>query len=185
MSVDKYLLDRNNAALLIIDIQERLAVAMDKKEQVVRNTLHLVELAKMLNIPTVVTEQYPKGLGRTLPEITAALPAYLPIEKVSFDCCREASFTEQIKRLGKKKIIIAGMETHICVLQTSLGLIKDGFDVHLVCDAVCSRTKANWRTGIEFVRDAGGVLTNTETALFQLLGVAGTPEFKAISNRIK
>ena len=185
MAVDKYMLDRNNAALLIIDIQERLAVAMDKKEQVVRNTLHLVELAKMLNIPTVVTEQYPKGLGRTLPEITAALPAYLPIEKVSFDCCGEASFNEQIKRLGKKKIIIAGMETHICVLQTSLGLIKDGFDVHLVCDAVCSRTKANWRTGIEFVRDAGGVLTNTETALFQLLGVAGTPEFKAISNRIK
>jgi isochorismate hydrolase len=185
MAVDKYLLDRNNAALLIIDIQERLAVAMDKKEQVVRNTLHLVELAKMLSIPIVVTEQYPKGLGRTLPEITAALPAYLPIEKVSFNCCGEASFNEQIKRLGKKKIIITGMETHICVLQTSLGLIKEEFDVHLVCDAVCSRTKANWRSGVELVRDAGGVLTNTETVLFQLLGVAGTPEFKAISNRIK
>ena len=185
MLVDKYMLDRNNAALLIIDIQERLAVAMDKKDQVVRNTLHLVELAKMLNIPVVVTEQYPKGLGRTLPEITAALPAYLPVEKVSFNCCGEASFNEQIKRLGKRKIIITGMETHICVLQTSIGLIKEGFDVHLVSDAVCSRTKANWRSGIEFVRDAGGVLTNTETALFQLLGVAGTPEFKAISSRIK
>jgi len=185
MSIDKFMLDRNNAALLIIDIQERLAVVMDKKDQVVRNTLHLVELAKMQNIPIVVTEQYPKGLGRTLPEITAALRAYLPIEKVSFNCCGEASFNEQMKRLGKKKIIVTGMETHICVLQTSVGLLKDGYDVHLVTDAVCSRFKANWRSGIEFIRDAGGVLTNAETALFQLLGVAGTPEFKAISNRIK
>src|SRR5512137_678553 len=100
MAVDKFVLDKDNAALLIIDIQERLAVVMDKKDMVVRNTLHLVELAKMLNLPVVVTEQYPKGLGRTLPEITAALPAYLPIEKVSFSCCGEASFNEQMKRLG-------------------------------------------------------------------------------------
>jgi nicotinamidase-related amidase len=185
MSVDKFILDKNNAVLLIIDIQERLAVVMDRKDQVVKNTLHLVELARMQNLPVVVTEQYPKGLGRTLPEITAALPVYLPIEKVSFNCCGEASFNEQMKRLGKKKIIVTGMETHICVLQTSLGLIKGGFDVHLVMDAVCSRTKANWRSGVELIRDAGGVLTNTETVLFQLLGVAGTPEFKTISNRIK
>ncbi len=185
MPVEAYQLDRNNAALLIIDIQERLAVVMDKKDQVVRNTLHLVELAKMLNLPVVVTEQYPKGLGRTLPEITAALPTYLPIEKTSFNCCGEESFNEQIRRLGKKKIIVTGMETHICVLQTGLGLLQAGFDVHLVADAVCSRTKANWRSGLELVRDAGAVITNTETVLFQLLGVAGTPEFKAISNRIK
>ena len=185
MAVDRFQLDRNSAALLIIDIQERLAVVMDKKEQVVGNTLHLVELAKMLNIPVVVTEQYPKGLGRTLPEISSALPSYLPVEKVSFNCCGEATFNEQIKRLGKKKIIVAGMETHICVLQTSLGLLAEGFDVHLASDAVCSRTKANWRSGLELIRDAGGVITNTETVLFQLLGVAGTPEFKAISNRIK
>jgi nicotinamidase-related amidase len=185
MSVETFQLDRNNAALLIIDIQERLAVVMDKKDQVVGNTLHLVELAKMLNVPVVVTEQYPKGLGKTLPEITSALPTYLPVEKVSFNCCGEATFNEQIKRLGRKKIVIAGMETHICVLQTSLGLLQEGFDVHLVADAVCSRTKANWRSGLELVRDAGAVITNTETVLFQLLGVAGTPEFKAISNRIK
>lgn len=185
MPVTKFLLDKNNAALLIIDIQERLAVVMDKKDQVVKNTLHLVELAKMQNIPMVVTEQYPKGLGRTLPDITAALPAHLLIEKVTFSCCGEPSFNDQMKRLGKKKVIVTGMETHICVLQTSLGLLHEGFDVHLVQDAVCSRTKANWRSGIEFIREAGGVVTNTETVLFQLLGVAGTPEFKAISNRIK
>jgi len=185
MAVDKFILDKNDAVLLIIDIQERLAVVMDRKDQVVKNTLHLVELARMQNLPVVVTEQYPKGLGRTVPEIQSSLPAYLPLEKVSFNCCGEAAFNEQIKRLGRKQIIVTGMETHICVLQTSLGLIKGGFDVHLVADAVCSRTKANWRSGVELIRDAGGVLTNTETVLFQLLGVAGTPEFKAISNRIK
>jgi len=185
MSVETFQLDRSNAALLIIDIQERLAVVMDKREQVVRNTLHLVELAKMLGIPVVVTEQYPKGLGRTLPEITSALPSHLPVEKVSFNCCGEATFDGQIERLGRKKIIVTGMETHICVLQTSLGLLQEGFDVHLVADAVCSRTKANWRAGLELVRDAGAVITSTETVLFQLLGIAGTPEFKAISNRIK
>jgi len=185
MSREKFLLNKDEAALLIIDIQERLAAVMDRKEQVVRNTLHLAELAKMQNIPVVVTEQYPKGLGRTVPEITAALPSSLPIEKVSFNCCGEASFNEQIKGLGRKKIVVTGMETHICVLQTSLGLLQEGFAVHLVQDAVCSRTKGNWKSGVEFIRDAGGVITNTETALFQLLGVAGTPEFKSISNRIK
>ena len=185
MSIDKFMLDRNKAMLLIIDIQERLAVVMDRKDQVVKNTQHLIELAKLQNLPTVVTEQYPKGLGKTIPEIQSSLRLYLPIEKVSFSCCGEAPFNEHIKRLDRKQIIVTGMETHVCVLQTCLGLIKDGYDVHLVADAVCSRTKANWRSGIEFIRDAGGVLTNTETVLFQLLGVAGTPEFKAISNRIK
>src|SRR5512144_221700 len=94
MAVETYLLDKNNAALLIIDIQERLAAVMDKKDQVIRNTLHLVELAKMQNIPVVVTEQYPRGLGKTLPEIASALPSYLPIEKTAFNCCGEASFNE-------------------------------------------------------------------------------------------
>src|SRR5512134_970923 len=180
MTVDKFLLDKDNTTLLIIDIQERLAVVMKQKDQVTRNVLHLVELAKMQNIPIVVTEQYPKGLGRTLPGIASALPAHILVEKVSFNCCGEASFNEQIKRLGKKKLIVTGMETHICVLQTSIGLLAEGYHVHLVSDAVCSRTKENWRSGLEFVRDAGGAITNTETALFQLLGAAGTQEFKTI-----
>ena len=185
MSVDKFLLDKNNAVLLIIDIQERLAAAMKQKGPVVANTLHLVELAKMQNIPIVVTEQYPKGLGRTVPEITAALPAHILVEKVAFNCCGEASFNEQMKRVGKKKVIIAGMETHICVLQTGLGLLAEGYDVHLAGDAVCSRTKANWKSGLTLLREAGVVVSNTETILFQLLGVAGTQEFKTISQRIK
>jgi len=185
MGIDRYVLERDGAALLIIDIQERLAAVMERRDEVVRNTLHLVELARLLALPVVVTEQYPRGLGRTLPEIAAALPAHLPVEKVSFDCCGEGSFKEQLRGLRRRSIVVTGMETHICVLQTCVGLLRGGYDVHLVQDAVCSRTESNRRSGVEYVRDAGGAVTNTETVLFQLLGVAGTPEFKAISQRIK
>ncbi len=181
----KFMLDKNDTVLLIIDIQDKLAAVMKMKDQVVKNCLHLIELAKMQGIPVVVTEQYPKGLGRTVPEIQAAFPSYKPIEKVAFNCCGEPSFLAEIKKLGKKKVIVTGMETHICVLQTSLGLLQEGLDVHLVRDAVCSRTKANWETGVEFMRDAGAVMTCTETVLFQLLKVAGTEDFKKISQRIK
>src|SRR3990170_545949 len=183
--MEKFMLDKNNAVLLIIDIQDKLASVMTMKDQVVKNCLHLIELAKMQNIPVIVTEQYPKGLGRTVAEIQAALPLYKPIEKVAFNCCCEPAFLAEIKKLGKKKVIVAGMETHICVLQTSLGLLQEGLDVHLAQDAVCSRTKENWKVGVEFMRVAGAVVTCTETVLFQLLKVAGTEEFKKISMRIR
>lgn len=183
--IDKFTLDKNEAVLLIIDIQDKLASVMQMRDQVVKNCLHLIELAKMQNIPVVVTEQYPKGLGRTVGEIQAALPSYKPVEKVAFNCCGEPAFLAEIKKLGKKKVIVTGMETHICVLQTTLGLLQEGLDVHLVRDAVCSRTKENWKAGVEFMRDAGAVVTCTETVLFQLLKVAGTEDFKKISQRIK
>jgi nicotinamidase-related amidase len=171
--------------LLIVDIQERLAIVMQERDRVVKNTQHLIELAKMTAMPVVVTEQYPKGLGRTVPELRSALPENAPIEKISFDCCGQAGFLEELKAHNKKTVIMAGMETHICVLQTCIGLLRAGVNVHLVQDAVCSRTEENWRTGIELMRDAGAVVTCTETVLFQLLKVAGTEEFKKISQRIK
>ena len=183
--MEKFFLDKDNTALVIIDIQERLAVVMKQRETVVNNCLHLIEIAKIMNIPLVVTEQYPKGLGRTLEEIRKALPDYKPIEKLTFSCCDEQAFLNEIKTLNKKTVILAGMETHVCVLQTCIGLVRDGYNVHLVRDAICSRTKENWDTGIEFMRDAGAVITCTETVLFQLLKIAGTEEFKAISKRIK
>ena len=181
----KFILDKEDSILLIVDIQERLATVMKERERVVRNNLHLIELAKMINLPIVVTEQNPKGLGRTGEELHSALPAYQPIEKTSFNCCGEPSFVAEMRKLGRKKIILTGMETHICVLQTATGLLQDGFMPHVVQDAICSRTEENWRTGIEFMRDAGAVVTCTETVLFQLLKVAGTEEFKKISARIK
>jgi nicotinamidase-related amidase len=183
--MEKYFLSKDTAALVIVDVQERLAAVMKMKDAVIKNCLQLIELSKMFNIPIVATEQYPKGIGRTVEEIRNALPAYHPVEKMTFSCCDEQAFPDEIKKLGKKTIILTGMETHVCVLQTCISLLHDGFDVHLVRDAVCSRAKENWKTGIEFMRDAGAVITSTETALFQLLKVAGTEEFKTISKRIK
>ena len=183
--MDKFLLDRNNALLVVVDIQDRLADVMSKRQKVTNNCLHLIEAAKLLDIPIIVTEQYPKGLGPTIHEIKNALPRYEPVEKITFDCCREPAFLEKAASQGKNQIILTGMETHICVLQTCLGLLKDNYTVHLVKDATCSRTKDSYLTAIDFLQNAGAVITCTETALFQLLERAGTSEFKAISKRIK
>jgi nicotinamidase-related amidase len=185
VKVDDFILKKEDAVLLIIDIQERLVPAMKEKDTVIKNCQHLIELAKMYAIPVVVTEQYPKGLGRTVPELQSALAEYKPIEKTSFGCCGEPVFMTEIKKTDRKKVIVTGMETHVCVLQTVTGLLKDGFVPHLVKDAVCSRSEDNKETGIAFMRDAGAVVTCTETVLFQLLKAAGTDEFKKISQRIK
>jgi nicotinamidase-related amidase len=183
--MDKFFPLSDDSVLIIIDIQERLAGAMQVKDAVISNCLHLIELAKMISIPVLVTEQYPKGLGRTVEEIKKAVPDYQPIEKVSFSCCGEQEFIKKLRALNRKTIVMTGMETHVCVLQTCIELLNEGFNVHLVKDAVCSRTKENWDTGVEFMRDAGAVISCTETVLFQFLRVAGTEEFKAISKRIK
>ncbi|MEW6713503.1 MAG: hydrolase [Nitrospirota bacterium] len=182
--MDKFILTKDNSVLVIVDVQEKLAAVMKQKETAVNNCLHLLEAAKLLNIPIVVTEQYPKGLGHTINEIKKALPAYKPLEKVTFDCCKGGGFLRKITSLKRKHIILTGMETHVCVLQTCLSLLKK-YSVHLVSDAVCSRKKDDYLTGRELMRDAGAVITCTETVLFQLLEKAGTPKFKAIVKRIK
>ena len=169
----------------MVDVQERLAAVMDRKEQVLDNCRRLIEGAKILDVPIAVTEQYPKGLGPTEEELRGALLSYEPFEKLTFSCCGEPSFTSALESLGRRTIILAGMETHVCVLQTALDLLRGGYGVHLVRDAVCSREKENWITGVDLMRDAGAVITSTETVLFQLLGKAGTEEFKAISKLVK
>lgn len=183
--MEKFLLDPEDSALIIIDVQDRLASVMSERERVINNCLHLIELARLLRIPVVITEQYPKGLGQTVEEIRKALPEYRPFEKLSFNCCTEKGFLELIEGLKRKKLILTGMETHICVLQTCIGLLERGFHVHVVSDAVCSRSEENKKTGLEFMRSAGAVITCTETVLFQELKVAGTEEFRIISKRIK
>lgn len=183
--MDKFFITKDNSILVVVDIQDKLAVVMNKKDQVTLNTLHLIEIAKLLYIPIVVTEQYPKGLGTTLYDIKEALPLYQPLEKVTFDCCKGEGFLRKIASLKRSHIILVGMETHVCVLQTCLGLLKESYSVHLVSDAVCSRKKDDYLMGRELMRDAGAVITCTETLLFQLLEQAGTSEFKHISKRIK
>jgi nicotinamidase-related amidase len=183
--ISTFQIDRDDAVLLVIDIQERLAVAMAERERVVSNTGHLIAAAKLLGVPVVLTEQYPKGLGPTVPELRTALEGTTAIEKMTFDCCGEPTFGPALEQTGRSTVIVCGMEAHICVLQTVLGLLATGLTVHLAADAVCSRNPENARIALELQRDAGAVITCTETILFQLLGRAGTPEFKAIQARIR
>ena len=183
--MEKFFLHKDDTALLIVDIQERLASVMNARAVVEDNCLHLIELAKILDIPIIVTEQYPKGLGQTVERIRTALPPYQPIEKLTFSCCDEPEFLKRVRDGQRRKLILTGMETHICVLQTCLGLLRNDFHVHVVSDAVCSRRDENRKVALEFLRDAGASVTCTETVLFQLLKKAGTEAFKTISKRIK
>lgn len=185
MNLKNFFLHKHDAVLVIVDIQERLAAAMGERQKVVVNCLHLINAATLLRIPVLITEQYPKGLGPTVSEIKDALETYHPIEKITFSCCGERKFLDELASVGERKIILSGMETHVCVLQTCIGLLKEGHSVHVVQDAVCSRKSDDYKTGIEYMRDAGAVITCTETILFQLLEKAGTEEFKIISKRIK
>lgn len=181
----KFIIGADEVFLTIVDVQERLSAAMQHKDRVTANISHLIELSKMISLPVIVTEQYPKGLGPTLPELKAMLPDVNILEKIAFSCCEDPAFMQAAAETGKKTAILTGMETHVCVLQTCLGLLSAGYNVHVVKDAICSRSDDNWQTAIELMRDAGAVITCTETVLFQLLKVAGTDEFKAISKRIR
>lgn len=184
-AISGFQLQREDAAVLVVDIQERLAVVMDEREKVVANAGHLIAAAKLLGVPVVHTEQYPKGLGPTVPELRAALAPAAPVEKLTFDCCGEPSFAPALGQTGRTTVIVCGMEAHICVLQTVLGLLAQGLAVHVAADAVCSRKPENARVALELMRDAGAVVTCTETVMFQLLVRAGTPEFKEIQRRIR
>ncbi len=183
---EKFFLDKEQAVLVIVDVQEKLCRAMDEKvlERLTANINVLQEAARELGIPVVVTEQYVKGLGETLPAIREKL-ADPALEKMTFSCCGDSVFLYKLKGLKRRQVIVTGMETHVCVLQTVLELLDAGYHVHLVRDAAMSRRKDNWFVGLEGAKAAGAVLTSTETALFQLLRVAGTEEFKKLSKLVR
>lgn len=185
--MERFFLDRDKALLVIIDVQEKLCLAMDEKvlRKLSGNIGILLETAKELKVPVLVTEQYVKGLGATLPELKEKAADAACCEKMSFSCCGNADFVKAINDSGRTQIIIVGMETHVCVLQTVLELRQAGLDVHLVKDAVMSRNKNNWQTAIEAMTMAGAVPTCTESVLFQLLKVAGTEEFKKLSKLVR
>lgn len=188
MSVrDRFFLERDKAALVVIDVQERLCVAMDEMvlRQLTKNIGILLDSAVELRIPVMVTEQYVRGLGGTLPELKEKAVAAPCCEKMAFSCCGSSEFIEKLKETGRTQIIITGMESHVCVLQTVIDLRNAGFDVHVVKDAVMSRSKQNWRTAIEIMTLAGAVPTCTESVVFQLLKMAGTEEFKKLSKLVK
>jgi nicotinamidase-related amidase len=183
---DKFFLEKEKAALLVIDVQEKLCKAMDEKvlAKLTANAGILLEAASELSMPVIATEQYVKGLGETLPALKEKL-ADAALEKMSFSCCGDAPFVDRLKNLQRPQVIVVGMETHVCVLQTVLELLAEGFVVHLVKDAVMSRRKENWQVGIDMAAAAGAVVTSTEAALFQLLRVAGTEQFKKLSKLVR
>ncbi len=175
-----------SSQLVLVDMQVRLATAMpvDAMADVVRNCGILLQAANMLTVPVVVTEQYPQGLGHTLPELSALLPACNPVEKVAFSCVNEPKFNRQLTR-DHSQVVLSGMEAHICILQTALDLLAIGKQVFVAEDALISRSYANKANAIARMRDAGCVITNTESIVFEWLGVAGGDAFKAISKLIR
>lgn len=182
--MSKFNLDTKDAVLFIIDIQDRLVKVMKYGKQVIDKTNILISASEELKLPIIYTEQYPKGLGGTVPELQERLRTAKKFEKVNFSAYLE-EVKKELENTGRKKIIITGMETHVCVFQTARDLIENGYDVFIVSDGVCSRTKEDYKNGLSLMRDMGAVITNTETVVFDLLKKAGTPEFKVISKLIK
>ncbi len=172
--------------LVLVDIQVRLATVMepDAMQAVTKNSGILVQSAGMLHVPLVVTEQYPKGLGHTIPELAEFLTGIQPVEKTTFSCLHDPKFKRQLTG-DRPQIILAGMEAHICILQTALDLIGAGKQVFIVEDAIISRNPVNKANAVARMRDAGCVITNTESVVFEWLGVAEGDSFKAISKLIR
>lgn len=173
---DGILINREDCVLIVIDIQDKLLPFIAHKELMVNNVVRLVKFVKVLNIPVIVTEQ--EKLGDTTSEIKAELTDSQPIRKIFYSCFKCEPFVQELRKLGKKTLLLTGMETHICVMQTALHALPD-FNVHIISDAVSSRFVNNWEVGIERMRKAGSVISSTEMVIFELLGRAGTDEFRA------
>ncbi len=176
-----------NCALVVVDIQQKLLPPIFNKEQLVRNTSLLIRLARIMGIPILVTTQYAKGLGDTVPEIMELVGDVAPIDKLEFSCFGKDSFCSAVKSLpgNRNTMLLCGMETHICVMQTALGALNRGYLVHVASDAVGSRAEWNWRMGLERMRDAGCVISSTEMMMYELLRKSGTAEFKELLQHLK
>lgn len=179
------MLDRKECLLLVVDVQERLVSALDK-DVVVKRAGTLVEAAKILEIPTIVTEQYPKGLGSTVSFVKDKLIDSVKIvEKTAFSAIKEKGFMDVLKSYGKKQIVLCGIETHVCVHQTCADLITEGFDVYVVKDACASRSKYEFKQGIERMQENGAKISCVEIVLFEWLRSSQNPYFKEIQALIK
>jgi nicotinamidase-related amidase len=175
------MLDRRRTLLLVVDEQEAFRPAIADFDRVVAATRTMVRAAGVLAIPVIVTEQYPCGLGRTVEEIAAQLDRTAPLEKISFS----ATGAEGFDLGGRDQVLLCGIEAHVCVWQTASKLRDQGVEVHAVTDAIGSRAEADRAIGFGRIGGAGGILTSVETALFELLGAAGSPEFKEVQALIK
>lgn len=179
---------RDNAALVVIDVQERLLPVIHQNDEIIHRMTQLIRGCAVLNIPMVVTEQYVKGLGATVAPLKEALEqsgGYNPIEKMCFSSYGCSGFVQRLRELGRKQVILCGIESHVCVYQTTLDLLDAGFEVYLVVDAVSSRREEDKAIAIERLAREGARLVTTEMILFELTVTSGTDEFKAISKLVK
>jgi nicotinamidase-related amidase len=180
-------LDPEQCALIVIDIQSKLLPPIFQKDELVRNSQLLIRTAGILRIPAVVSTQYAKGLGGTVPEITSLLPHVEPIDKQPFSCFGSDVFCSLLKRLPGQRntLLLCGMESHICVMQTALAALREGYLVHVASDAVSSRTEWNWKMGLERMRAAGAVISSTEMSVYELMRSSGSPAFKELLPYLK
>lgn len=179
------LLRRDSAVLVLIDIQPRLADVMPRRDEVVAAAVLLARAADVLGLPVIVTRQYPKGLGDTASEIATVTSSATTVDKVAFACSDEPLFRDALAQTGRTQVVLAGMETHICITQTALTLLAEGHEVHVVADATCSRRDADHAVALDRLRAAGAVVTTVESAIYEALGAAGTPEFGAVLEAVK
>jgi len=185
--IARRILDPARCALIVIDIQEKLLPPIFQKELLVKNSQILIRLAGILKIPVLLTTQYTKGLGPTVPEVASLLPGTDLIDKQMFSCFGSDVFCSMIKRLpgNRNTVLLCGMESHICVTQTALSALQEGYIVHVASDAVSSRTEWNWKVGLERMKSAGAVISSTEMIMYELLRSSGAPAFKELLPYLK
>jgi nicotinamidase-related amidase len=181
------LLDADQCALVVVDIQEKLLPPIFQKDQLVRNTKLLIRAARILKIPALVSTQYAKGLGGTVTEIASLLPETEPVDKQLFSCFGSDVFCTLLKRLpgNRNTLLLCGMETHICVMQTALAALGEGYLVHVASDAVSSRAEWSWKVGLDRMRAAGAVISSTEMMVYELVRSSGSPAFKELLPHLK
>jgi len=179
------MLSRTDTVLIVIDIQGNLAQAMYDKENLFANNVKLIKGFKAFNLPIIVTEQTPQKLGKTLPIIAAELDGIKPIDKESFSCWEDIHFRKQLETLSRRHVVLLGIESHVCVYQTAADLIANGYSVHLVADAVSSRTPENREIGLAAMKSTGAQITSTEMVLFELLRTSADPKAKDIFKIVK
>src|SRR5207302_1040885 len=180
-------LEAEQCALVVIDIQEKLLPPIFQKEQLVRNAQLLIRAAGILKIPSMISTQYAKGLGGTVPEVASLLPDTQAIDKLMFSCFGSDEFCTLLKRLpgNRNTLLLCGMESHICVAQTALAALREGYLVHVASDAVSSRAEWNWKIGLERMRAAGAVISSTEMIIYELLRSSSSAAFKEMLPHLK
>ena len=180
-------LEAENCALLVIDIQEKLLPPIHERERLVRNSQLLIRLARILDLPVIASTQYAKGLGKTVSDVASLLPNGDIVDKLQFSCFGSDVFCSLVKNLpgNRNTMLLCGMETHICVMQTALAALRNGYLVHVASDAVGSRSEWNWKVGLERMRAAGAIISSTEMMIYELLRSSGAPAFKEILPHLK